>query len=167
MLKDLLVILLRDLDTLGREIELYPTDEAVWTDVKGLPNSGGTLVLHLVGNLRHFIGAALGETGYLRDREAEFSTRGISRDELAGLVATAREDVVRVVGGLSPDVLSTTFPVQLGGRAFGTRIFLLHLATHLSYHLGQIDYHRRVVSGDRASAGAMPLDPLVTGLGHE
>jgi DinB superfamily len=160
MLTDLQAVVLRDLDTLTREIALYPSDDALWTAVEGLPNSGGTLVLHLVGNLRHFIGAALGRTGYVRDREAEFATRGLSREALAAQVAVARADVVSVLQTLPPSVLDTTFPLQLAGHSFGTRAFLLHLATHLSYHLGQIDYHRRVVSGDRASAGAMPLGPL-------
>jgi hypothetical protein len=160
MLTDLLPILIRDIDTLTREIELYPTDEAVWATVPGLPNSGGTLILHLVGNLRHFIGATLGHTGFVRDRDAEFSARGHSRAELRASVSDARADVVSTLSGLPASVLDTMFPLQLAGFSFGTPRMLLHVATHLSYHLGQIDYHRRAVTGDKASAGAMALAPI-------
>src|SRR4029078_9979483 len=86
-------ILLRDIDTLRREIELYPDDESVWREVPGLPNPGGTLVLHLVGNLRHYIGGFLGQSGYLRESPAEFSTRGTSRQELLRLIAAAHDEV--------------------------------------------------------------------------
>jgi hypothetical protein len=163
MLSDFSLIIVRDLDTLVREIELYPDDESLWAERPGLPNSGGTLVLHLVGNLRHFIGAALGHTGFARDRDAEFSARGLTRRQLLAMVETARADVTRTLPGLPASVLETTFPVQLGGASFVTSRFFLHIVTHLSYHLGQIDYHRRVVTGDRASAGAMSVVPLAAG----
>ena len=91
-------ILLRDLGALQREIELYPDDAMPWKSVAGLPNSGGTLVLHLVGNLRHFIGGDLGGTGYVRDRKAEFSASKLSRTELVALVLTAKTEVAQAHG---------------------------------------------------------------------
>jgi len=160
MLSDLSLLFLRELDALRREVELYPTDAALWSEVPGLPNSGGTLTLHLVGNLRSFIGATLGQTGYVRDRDAEFSVRGMSRPELSALIAAARREVADTMRSLDVSALPTEFPVAVGGVSLPTELFLLHLLSHLGYHLGQIDYHRRASTGDAASAQTLPLREL-------
>jgi uncharacterized damage-inducible protein DinB len=160
MLQELSVLFVRELDTLQREIELYPSDEAVWAAMPGLPNAGGTLVLHLVGNLRHFIGGTLGASGYVRDRDTEFKDRGVPRTVLLALVADARREVILALRDLSPEQLSTRFPLAVGGRSISTSLLLQHLLAHLAYHLGQVDYHRRASTGDVASANALPLTPL-------
>jgi hypothetical protein len=160
MLTDLHTLFLRDIDGLRAQIELYPDDESPWKIVEGCPNTGGTLVLHLVGNLRHFIGATFGGTGYVRDRDAEFATRGVSRQDLLVLVAAARSEVSATLSALDPPVLSA--PCDLPrGRLSTTGLWLMHLGGHLAYHLGQLDYHRRTVTGNSASANMLPLDPLV------
>jgi len=156
LIADLQRIVPRDVDTLRREIELYPDDDSVWRELPGLPNSGGTLVLHLVGNLRHYFGAVLGGSGYVRDRPAEFSTRGVPRQELLQLIAAAHAEVSDALAHLDPARLEETYPEPMRGQSFSTSLFFLHLAVHLTYHLGQLDYHRRVVTGDAASAGALP-----------
>lgn len=160
MLPELSVLFDRELDALQREIGLYPSDEAPWAAVPGLPNVGGTLVLHLVGNLRHFIGGILGTSGYRRDRDAEFSERGVPRASLLELVADARREVTLALRDVSPDQLSRNFPQAVGGRTITTSLFLQHLLAHLAYHLGQIDYHRRGSTGSTASANALPLSVL-------
>lgn len=156
--------LLRDIDSLNRELALYPDDNSVWREVPGIPNVGGTLVLHLAGNLRHFIGAVLGGSGYVRDRGAEFETRHTSRADLSALVSVTAKEVATALGAL-PASLDDPFPVEVGGHTFTTGAFLLHLAVHLGYHLGQLDYHRRVVSGDATTANAMAVAPLAIGTG--
>ena len=161
MIPELSTLLVRELDALRREVELYPSDAAVWREVPGLPNSGGTLVLHLVGNLRLFIGDALGRTGYVRDREAEFSVRGTPRKELLDLIAVARSEVTGAMRDLDPTALPAQFPIAVGGVSLPTGMFLLHLLSHLGYHLGQIDYHRRASTGDSTSANALPIKALV------
>ena len=158
----LTTILLRDLGALQREVELYPDDATPWNSVAGLPNSGGTLVLHLVGNLRHFIGAILGGTGYVRDRKAEFSASNLSRAELVALVLTAKTEVAHTLETIDESALEGTYPVALAGLSLPSGLFLLHLATHLTYHLGQLDYHRRVSTGSEASAAAVALAELGT-----
>lgn len=165
MLTALSTLFLREVDALGREVELYPTDAAVWKEIPGLPNSGGTLVLHLVGNLRSFIGGTLGQTGYVRDREAEFSVRGTPRSGLLELVAAARSEVAGALRDLDDSRLPAQFPVAVGGVSLPTELFLLHLLSHLGYHLGQIDYHRRASTGDSASAHTLPVRALAGG--HE
>src|SRR6266849_5356919 len=156
LIADLQRMVLRDIDTLRRESELYPDDESVWQEVPGLPHAGGTLILHLTGNLRHYFGALMGGSGYVRDRPAEFSTRGVPRRELLRLIAAAHAEVGEVLAHLDPAVLDETYPEPLRGLSYPTGLFFLHLAVHLTYHLGQLDYHRRMVTGDSSSSDALP-----------
>lgn len=157
---DLRTVLLRDLRALGREVQRYPDDPAVWRAVPGLTNAGGTLVLHLAGNLRHFIGAVLGQTGFIRDRDSEFSLRGQSRAELGQLVEQTIADVDRTLAALTDAQLAADYPLPLAGKQLTTSRFLMHLAVHLTYHLGQIDYHRRAVAPESGVAETMALTEL-------
>jgi uncharacterized damage-inducible protein DinB len=155
-------LLTRDLQALRRSIEAYPDDALPWRQPPGLPNSAGTLALHVAGNLRHFVGATLGGTGYVRDREHEFAARNLSRAELAAGLAATEADVSHTLGRLTEADLQREFPLPIAGHRFGTGDFLLHLVSHLSYHLGQVDYHRRVVTGDATPIGAMALPALAS-----
>lgn len=160
MIESLRRVLARDLGTLVREIELYPEDTLLWQAVPGQPTAGGNLALHLVGNLRHFIGATLGATGFVRDREREFSTTGGDREALVAAVQAMAREVDATLGGLDPGRLSEPFPLEIQGIRLSTEQVLVHLAGHLAFHLGQIDYHRRAVTGDRTSAAPLALAPL-------
>ncbi|MES2124868.1 MAG: DinB family protein [Gemmatimonadota bacterium] len=154
------VCLVRDLKGLGAELEGYHDDASVWQELPGFANSTGTLVLHCCGNLRHFVGSILGGNGYVRDREAEFSTRGVPRAELQRLLAVTRDEVVAALDALNPAVLSEPFPAPLPGGSTTTERMLVHLSAHLGYHLGQADSHRRCVTGERKSVGALGLVPI-------
>jgi hypothetical protein len=145
-------VLLRDLDALAAQVRAYPTDADVWAPVPGITNPGGTLAIHLSGNLRAFVGAELGQSGYVRDREAEFSTRGLSRAEILDRVAAARLEVDRALSALPESVLEQPFTPDVGGAKLTIGQLLLHLVAHLAYHLGQVDYHRRALTG----AGSVP-----------
>ena len=158
MLTAIAALLKRDLATLEREIAAYPDDASLWTAVPGQRTSGGNLALHLVGNLRHFIGAGLGNTRYLRDRPQEFGRRGLSRAELIeGVRDTARE-VETTLAAFDRTRLTEPFPLAVAGIHPITSTFLIHLCTHLTFHLGQLDYHRRAATGNPASVGPLPLD---------
>lgn len=157
---DLTTILGRDLRALAREIGAYPTDADLWREVPGLPNPAGVLARHLAGNIRHYIGTVLGDGSFVRDRDDEFAGRGASRERILAEVAAALADVTRVVPALTPAQLDTHLPVPVGGHRVGTRRFLLHLSAHLAYHLGQVDYHRRVVAPGSGSVDAMAVDVL-------
>src|SRR2546423_1498202 len=141
-------LLTRELHAVKRELEAYPDEASVWRAVPGMPNSGGTLALHLAGNLQHFFGAVLGKDGYKRDREAEFARRNVSRTELMAALDSAFASVERTLATLTEDALTSTFPEPIAKRNVSTGMFLVHLASHLAYHLGQLDYHRRAVTGD-------------------
>lgn len=152
--------LLRDLAGFALELDAYRDDASVWTLPAGVNNSTGTLTLHACGNLRHFLGAVLGKSGYVRDRDAEFAVRGLQRTELEMLLAVTRDEVVRALDGLDPEVLAQDFPIPIGKTTLPTGRFLIHLATHLTYHLGQADMHRRVVTGQSNGLGTVAIPPL-------
>lgn len=164
MIDELRVLYLRELAACGRELDLFPSDEAVWATLPGVSNSAGNLVLHLCGNLRHFIGAQLGATGYLRNREAEFTRHGEPRSVLRAELAAATRDVSETLDLLTPAVLAAPYPSRLppADIATSTGQFLMHLASHLAYHLGQIDYLRRIANADSRTAGTLPLAALAT-----
>ena len=153
-------VLIRELEAVRREVEAYPDDALLWREVPGLPNPGGTLALHLAGNLRHYIGAVLGGTGYVRDRQAEFSDRGLTRTAVIERVDAAIGEVETTLGRLAPDTLDAPYPESVLDRRPRTRDFLLHLTSHLGYHLGQLDYHRRMVCPGAVAIRAIALAEL-------
>jgi uncharacterized damage-inducible protein DinB len=136
----------RDLDKLKIEIGQYTSDEQLWAVPAGITNSGGNLALHLVGNLNHFIGAVLGKTGYVRDRDAEFASKSISKDDLLSSIDETSEAVTTTLAKVTADDLAAVYPIEVFGHPMTTEAFLIHLSTHLNYHLGQINYHRRLTS---------------------
>jgi hypothetical protein len=148
-------ILDRDLRALRREVEAYGDERELWRAVPGITNVAGTLVLHLTGNLQHYIGARLGGTGYVRDRAAEFARRDVTRGELLGEIEAARAAVKAGLANLSEAQLSADYPEAVGGSRLATGEYLVHLTTHFAYHLGQVDYHRRVVTANESGVGAM------------
>lgn len=158
----LTTILTRELRALAREIRAYPDDASVWKTTPGAQNPGGTLALHLAGNIQHYIGAVLGGSAYKRDRPAEFSRRGLSRDELVAEVEQAIAAVERTLPAVQQQTLAADFPEAVGGKIIRTDEFLLHIATHLGWHLGQLDYHRRMVTGDAGKIGAIAVTELGT-----
>ena len=138
-------IILRDLDVLEKEISLYPTTESIWL-VKGeIKNSAGNLALHLCGNLQHFIGARLGNTGYVRDRPKEFSLKDISAKDLVLEIIKTKEAIKFTLPKIDAATLEKEYPEKVFNDPMTTQYFLIHLSTHLGYHLGQVNYHRRLI----------------------
>lgn len=160
-------MMLREMVTLRKEIDAYPSDESLWKVAPGISNSGGTLALHLAGNLQHFIGAVLGGSGYIRNREAEFSVRGLSRAEVMNLIDQATASLTHTFRSLTDEVLGRHYPERVGKVRLTTGDFLVHLEGHLAYHLGQIDYHRRMTTGGGALSGAMSPGALVSAVHEE
>lgn len=135
----------RDLQRLKTEIELYKDEDNLWLVKEGISNSAGNLCLHLLGNLSHFIGAMLGHTGYVRRREDEFSLKNIPRQDLVTNIENCRLIVKNTLAKLTAADLEKEFPQQVFDKSINTEMMLMHLSTHLTYHLGQINYHRRLL----------------------
>ena len=136
----------RDLAKLKNEIEQYPDDDSLWATADGINNSGGNLSAHLCGNLRHFIGLNLGNDGYARNRDLEFSVKGLSRTELVTEIENTQKAVTAALENLTEDDLNSHYPDDKPIPNTTNRNILLHLYSHLSYHLGQVNYHRRLLA---------------------
>jgi hypothetical protein len=136
----------RDIDRLLRELKAFPSEAVLWQRLPGISNSAGNLMLHLEGNLREYIGRHLGGVGYDRQRDLEFNASGVSVDELVRRIGEVREMIPSIVAGLSDAALDATYPQEVLGAPISTRKFLIHLQGHLNYHLGQIDYLRRILT---------------------
>lgn len=148
-------VLARDLRALRREVQAYPDERDLWRAAPGITNTGGTLVLHLAGNLQHFVGRVLGKTSYVRNRDAEFARRDVPRGELLEEIDRTIAAVETGLTRLADRDLTVEFPEPLGRHRVSTADALLHLVTHCAYHLGQVDYHRRLVTGQSTTVGAM------------
>ena len=145
MQQSLLQLFQRDILTLYKEIELYQDESKMWKILEGTNNSGGNLALHLVGNLNTYLGKNLGNTGYVRNREAEFSDKNIPKESLLKLIEEVNQMVIEVLSTLTDEEMKTIYPENVLGYEMTTEYFLIHLHGHLTYHTGQINYHRRVL----------------------
>lgn len=150
-------LMARELESVVQGIELFPDDELLWATVPGVANSCGNLALHLAGNLQHFVGTHLGKTGYVRDRPQEFNQRSGTRAEVVAEVRRAIDVVGRVVPLLSDDDWSAPYPEAVGGVPQEAGPFLMHLASHAAFHLGQMGYLRRTLTGKSESTN--PVAP--------
>lgn len=145
--KELKKLFERDFDKLSKEIGLYTKEEDLWI-VKGeVTNSGGNLALHLCGNLRHFIGAILAKDGYVRDRPFEFAGK-MSVQELKKAILEAKAIVGNCLGKVEDEEMNAIFPLEPFGYPMTVSEFVLHLYGHFNYHLGQINYHRRLINSE-------------------
>jgi hypothetical protein len=135
----------RDLTRLRQELAAFPGDAYLWKTVPGVKNAAGNLTLQLEGNLRQYLGQCLGGIAYQRDRDYEFAAKGMSASGLIARVDALLTMVPDIVAGLTEAQLETTFPDEHWGAPRKTGLFLLHLYGHFNYHLGQIDYLRRML----------------------
>jgi uncharacterized damage-inducible protein DinB len=139
-------ILIRDLNKLEQELRQYPTESLIWKVEQGITNPAGNLTLHLCGNLQYYVGAVLGNTGYVRNRDLEFTAKDKSRADLLSELERTRAAVNATLPVLSEAQLQSEYPVDVFGKPMKTLYFLIHLTAHFSYHLGQVNYHRRLVA---------------------
>ncbi|RXM45384.1 DinB family protein [Flavobacterium sp. YO12] len=135
----------RDLNKLKVEIESYQNENQLWAIDKNISNSGGNLCLHLIGNINTYIGAEIGKTGYVRNRPLEFSLKDIPKSELIGKIEETIIVVNNTLDLLSEEDLNAIYPQIVFEKQMTTGFFFVHLSTHLAYHLGQINYHRRLL----------------------
>ena len=160
MIDDVRRILIRELEAMAREVELFPDDDVLWRTVPGVTNSAGNLALHACGNLKHFVGAVLGGTGYVRDRPAEFAARSGRREDVARQVRETADVVAKALARVPPSALAAPYPEPHDGVQLPSGRFLLHLCVHLAFHLGQAGYLRRVLTADTRTSGAVSLKAL-------
>jgi hypothetical protein len=135
----------RELLKLKDELVAYTDETQLWEIKSGISNSAGNLCLHLIGNLNHFIGATLGNTGYVRDRDAEFAQKNIPCHQLLSDIDQVIVTVKNTLASLPASAYEKDFPLLVNNKVVSTEFMVLNLLAHLSYHLGQINYHRRLM----------------------
>lgn len=145
LIESLKILFNRDLNQLKTEIDSYQNESDIWKTQKGIANSAGNLCLHLVGNLNTYIGAEFGKTGYIRNRPLEFSLKDIPRAELLSKIEETIVVVDNALNTISEEELKKEYPLLVFENKTSTEFMLVHLTTHLAYHLGQINYHRRLL----------------------
>jgi uncharacterized damage-inducible protein DinB len=140
-----LTILERDLGKVITELNAFQREQNIWALRGKINNTSGNLALHISGAVNHFIGAVLGNNGYQRNREKEFSDKNISRDEVISKIHEAIATVRSVLPSIDEAEMEKEFPEKIGGQTLSKGFFLTHLISHINYHLGQINYHRRLM----------------------
>ena len=146
-MKDSLIQLLtRDIAKLQKELQLYTKEESLWITNKEIKNSAGNLAIHLIGNLNHFIGAILGNSGYIRQRDKEFNDKNIPLKLILDELDNVKETIEKAILALTENDLKNEYSLNVFKKEhMSTEYFLIHLYGHLNYHLGQINYHRRLL----------------------
>ncbi len=145
MVEELCTLFERDLQRLHKEIAAFGQEEHLWQTAGNVPNSAGNLALHLAGNLLTYIGDTLGKHSYVRNREAEFATKNLPKQELLGQIEHTKAVVHTSLQTLRAEDLALEYPEEVLGYKMTTHFFLMHLLAHLSYHLGQVNYLRRIL----------------------
>ncbi len=145
MIEILIQLFQRDLEKLKTEITSYKDEKKIWEVSGEIKNSGGNLCLHICGNLQHFIGTVLGNSGYVRDRDSEFSRKNVPVEEMQKDIDETIVIIKKTLMELDESKLEEPYPINVFGNEMTTGFFLAHLTTHLNYHLGQINYHRRLL----------------------
>ena len=145
MVNDFAKILNRDLKRLSTEISAFEKEENLWKTTGNISNSAGNLAIHIIGNLNYYVGTKIGDTGYERDRPAEFSMKNIPREQILNQIEETRDIISSVLKNLDDTRLNEEFPEALFGHPMTVGFFLIHLSGHLMYHIGQINYLRRVL----------------------
>lgn len=140
----------RELGKLHHEIDQYQDEKLLWQTAGQIANPPGNLCLHLCGNLQIYIGATLGHSGYIRNRPYEFSARDLSKDQLIAEIARTKTAVMSALKNLDDAALHKQYPEEVLGYPMTTVFFLNHLFGHFGYHLGQINYHRRMIAAVKA-----------------
>jgi hypothetical protein len=136
----------KELDKLKNEINVYESDELIWKQADGIQITGGNLCLYLAGNLQHYIGAMIGDSGYIRNKEAELKAKNVSRERLMEEIENTRQVVVDTLEQVSKAELLKIFPTKDFEEPVTTEYYLVHLLNNFCYHLGQIHFHRKQVS---------------------
>lgn len=135
----------RDLDRMSNEIKLYSDEKKIWVIGGDIKNTAGNLCLHLCGNLQYYIGTLMGQTGYVRNRDLEFSEKFRTRQQLLEEIARTRTSVTASLQKFDSSQMDALYPEETLGYPMTYTFFMVHLAAHFSYHLGQINYHRRLL----------------------
>jgi len=143
--KELNLLFQRDLSKLIEELTAYSDEHNLWRINQGITNSAGNLTLHLIGNVKQFFGLDLGGIAFERDRDSEFAPSKFSREDLIQELVELKKLLEQVLVPMDSKKLGDQSKHSFLGHSMTVGYFLIHLYGHFNYHLGQINYHRRLL----------------------
>jgi len=135
----------RDLRRLIEELNLFNDEQNLWKTGGSVKNSCGNLALHIIGGLNHLIGGTLAYTGYVRDRNLEFSRKDVPKAILLAQLEELIALIAKTLNTLPPEALDAEYPAFFDKPHTSTGYVLTQLLLHLNYHLGQVNYLRRML----------------------
>jgi len=134
-----------NLQSLHNEINSFEHEEDLW-EIKGtIKNPPANIAMHMCGNLKHYIGHGIGNNGYIRNRDLEFSIKGLSKEQILNEINSTIEALDAVFEKLTYDDLLKNYEHDYYGENKKIAFVLSILSQHLGYHLGQINYYRRLI----------------------
>lgn len=135
----------RDIRTLIEEVNLFKKEEDLWKTLGTVKNSSGNLVLHIIGGMNHHVGATVARTGYVRNRDLEFSQKDVPREVLVSRLDELSKLIKTTLEAMDKDRMETEFPIPFDGATNSHSYVLTQLLVHLNYHRGQVNYLRRIL----------------------
>ena len=135
----------RDIRRLIEEINLFNDEGNLWKTEGTIKNSSGNLVLHIVGGTNYLIGTMLAKTGYIRNRDQEFIIKDVPRNELVAQLEELMLMINKTLSTFDDERMEAEYPIMFDDMKVPNSYVLIRLAIHLNYHLGQVNYLRRVL----------------------
>lgn len=135
----------RDIRKLIEEVNLFKNEEDLWRITGSVKNSCGNLVLHVIGGMNYLIGTTLAHTKYVRNREQEFIQKNVKRTELISQLEALIIIINQTLNTLTADQMEAEYPIFFDKPKTSVTYVLVQLLAHLNYHLGQVNYLRRVL----------------------
>ena len=135
----------RDISKLIEEINLFKNEEDLWRTASSVKNSCGNLVLHIIGGMNYLIGTTLAHTEYVRDRDQEFIQKNVERKELVAKLEELITMINQTLNSLTPEQMENEYPIFFDKPKTSVSYVLVQLLAHLNYHLGQVNYLRRIL----------------------
>jgi hypothetical protein len=132
------------LTKLKNEVISFKDEANLWKKIDGVNNTAGTLVNHLVGSLNFSVGTNIADNGYVRNREAEFADTNIPREKLVSGIDSLIVVIRTALENISEERLEKQYQMEHQGIQ-NTRFYLIYFYGHLNYHIGQINYLRRML----------------------
>jgi hypothetical protein len=135
----------RDISKLIEEINLFKNEEDLWRTTGSVKNSCGNLVLHIIGGMNYLIGTALAHTEYVRNRDQEFIQKNVEKKELIAKLEELITIINQTLNRLTPEQMENEYPIFFDKPKTSVSYVLVQLLAHLNYHLGQVNYLRRIL----------------------
>lgn len=130
----------KELENLSKEINSYPNEDSLWVNLPNKTSSAGALTLHLIGNIQQTIGILL----YHPPKISHWETATkITRKQLTTEIELTIETLRLALSPMRDSELKREFPQKIDSESVTTGKVLIELFGHLTYHLGQIHYHRK------------------------